>query len=1307
MESNRVIREYKYDTPVSYLPDFLCQLYSQAQNQKLPYSIDLEAGLLFIDVCSFTKLTETVTAKGHYGVETITRILNSYFKLVQQQIRLNGGEIVKFAGDSVLALFFGDEASTLSAISSCADGIKKNLITLNKKFISGFDISLAFHGIACWGKSKLLIIGNPDYHLDYLLYGNGMRKLFNTDFLTLQNEIQYITRMNKIANQGIVKHTIHLKSNHYDFSIFLPPALREVYPQKRFSAELRNVAVLFIRLDVRHLGAKNYANNLNSAYQHIQDKVYRYEGIVSKVDFNEKGLVIICSFGYPIIHLNDVQRAVFSARDIISYKHPGIFRIGITYSNIYTGILGDSKRFEYGIIGSAVNAAARLMMEANQDEILVTNQILQHVEVRFTTEYVKNVKVKGFDNEVEIHRIVSELPISFHSLSKLYASQELVAWHTEIETIHKSFCNNTSAKVFISGEPGTGKSFVLWHLISLFHQSQKNIVLLSLEEFNQSSPFFFIEFLLKECWDINNAFDNVQDLFNILSSRTTGLNVELIANYFKGINRDHLTDFDRGIYLDVVLDQLSLLLKHLCSNFDILIIDNLHWADMMSLKILQAFANSDDTPCKVILTSRFGIYQDQFQSMDYYLELQNLSPELALQLVNHHFPSISSEAASHIFNLSHGNPLFINELCLQIRFHHQEEHWLITLADIHNLERIGALPQTIENLFIQRLKYFSPEIQYLLKLAAIVGKAFTLNEIAIMDKENLKDTFTELLEYLDEQNIISRADITPEIIYIFTNNLMREAIYNTILLSEKKDLHLQIGLHYETSYYQVNDSKTELIANHFILAEHPAKASKFSILAANKNHALSNFEEASYYYQSALKFLTNAQQKLDVSLRLADTLLSHSEIDKALVVLGDLKSPTPKKEIYAKYIYLYTKAYYLKTDYPALIDVVNLHINMIPVGYYYYLTMITLADTLRITNKIPELLVHLDELRQNINSQFIKLGLSGFEYRKSNFSSLLTTLKQVSTKEKLQAPLYYICKLEGIYGKLEFDRSRFQQSAMHFRNVLAIAQFMDDNFSTYIALNSLGHILRKQGKLDTAFQYYNRAKAISEKSGDRLSYSKVIMDIGILHRQLLQHDLAIEAFKKSYSMTGLMGNKQQQGNAIYSLGELHYQLGQLDEAENCFNLALDLAGKIKDYVGISYINDALGDILTHKREFEKADVCYKNNLKLQRELQDTEGIAHTLGNLGNLARSRQDFSLALKYYRKNLALCIRIKDIDGEGRAYLNTGLTWLSLKDYPACQENLLLARACFEKAKIFIYNDLVNSKLQECIDKLNAEKT
>jgi len=62
----------------------------------------VEATVMFIDVCSFTALTEQVPAN------TVVNLLNGLFDKIVKEIISQGGHVDKFMGDAVMAVFKGD-----------------------------------------------------------------------------------------------------------------------------------------------------------------------------------------------------------------------------------------------------------------------------------------------------------------------------------------------------------------------------------------------------------------------------------------------------------------------------------------------------------------------------------------------------------------------------------------------------------------------------------------------------------------------------------------------------------------------------------------------------------------------------------------------------------------------------------------------------------------------------------------------------------------------------------------------------------------------------------------------------------------------------------------------------------------------------------------------------------------------------------------------------------------------------------------------------------------------------------------------
>ena len=68
-----------------------------------PVAENFDAVVLFADISGFTLLTERLAKRGPTGVETLARILNEYFGQLIDIVHEYGGDVVKFAGDAVIA----------------------------------------------------------------------------------------------------------------------------------------------------------------------------------------------------------------------------------------------------------------------------------------------------------------------------------------------------------------------------------------------------------------------------------------------------------------------------------------------------------------------------------------------------------------------------------------------------------------------------------------------------------------------------------------------------------------------------------------------------------------------------------------------------------------------------------------------------------------------------------------------------------------------------------------------------------------------------------------------------------------------------------------------------------------------------------------------------------------------------------------------------------------------------------------------------------------------------------------------------
>ncbi len=104
----------------SYVPKLIQnRIIADPSPIKSPVSEQVHVAILFADISGFTLLTERLAEKGPAGVEVIARILNEYFGQLIDIIHAYGGDVVKFAGDAVIAVW------NIASSSGTADPVSR------------------------------------------------------------------------------------------------------------------------------------------------------------------------------------------------------------------------------------------------------------------------------------------------------------------------------------------------------------------------------------------------------------------------------------------------------------------------------------------------------------------------------------------------------------------------------------------------------------------------------------------------------------------------------------------------------------------------------------------------------------------------------------------------------------------------------------------------------------------------------------------------------------------------------------------------------------------------------------------------------------------------------------------------------------------------------------------------------------------------------------------------------------------------------------------------------------------------------
>ncbi|PRX45368.1 adenylate cyclase [Prauserella shujinwangii] len=136
------------------------------------------------------------------------------------------------------------------------------------------------------------------------------------------------------------------------------------------SGDVREVTALFVDVvDSTALAARlppeELVRKLNRLFASVVDAVETHGGLVNKF----QGDAALCVFGAPTRHADAATSALLVARAIRDEVAAGgdlDLGIGVARGPAFAGQLGTSTRFEYTVIGDAVNEAARLTEHAKQ-----------------------------------------------------------------------------------------------------------------------------------------------------------------------------------------------------------------------------------------------------------------------------------------------------------------------------------------------------------------------------------------------------------------------------------------------------------------------------------------------------------------------------------------------------------------------------------------------------------------------------------------------------------------------------------------------------------------------------------------------------------------------------------------------------------------------------------------------------------------------------------------------------------------------------------------------------------------------------
>ena len=146
--------------------------------------------------------------------------------------------------------------------------------------------------------------------------------------------------------------------------------------------------------------------------------VFQSGGSVNKFIGDE----VMAFFGAPIALENATENGVEAGLDMVTSfaglkeKFSGIsphfgdlgIGIGIDTGKVFVGNVGSEKRYDYTVIGNAVNIARRLCSHAAPNEVLAVTEAVARLKGDYVSQFIEKKSFKGMPDHIDIYRLRSD-----------------------------------------------------------------------------------------------------------------------------------------------------------------------------------------------------------------------------------------------------------------------------------------------------------------------------------------------------------------------------------------------------------------------------------------------------------------------------------------------------------------------------------------------------------------------------------------------------------------------------------------------------------------------------------------------------------------------------------------------------------------------------------------------------------------------------------------------------------------------------------------------------------------------------------
>jgi class 3 adenylate cyclase/tetratricopeptide (TPR) repeat protein len=1032
------------------------------------------------------------------------------------------------------------------------------------------------------------------------------------------------------------------------------------------------------------LDAEEVAEIMNALWQQLDAAITENGGYIDK----HIGDAVMALWGSKTAREDDPSQAIKAALAMQTVIRGFTFqrlesalqmRIGLNTGSALLGAVGSEQ--EFTAMGDTVNLASRLEHAAPVGGIMISHNTYTHVRGIFQVVPQKLIIIKGKKEPVQTYVVKSKKPRAFRLRTRGVEGVEthMIGRDAELRHLQDAFYtvfeDREMQMVTICGEAGIGKSRLLFEFENWSELQTEDYFNFKgrCREQAFNLPFFLIRDLISFRFQIleSDSSEVIHEKLEQGIIEFMGAGHEEQAHFIGHLIGYHFVEspYLKGIMEDSkqVRDIAFLYLTQFFTTVTenkpaVILLEDLHWADDGSLELIQHLVQEcRNLPILVICCTRPTFFErrplwGEGQKMHLRLDLHHLSKRDSRRLINEILQKVSNiptELRDLIVNGAEGNPFYLEEL-IKMLFEEgvvikEEEQWQVETKLLAEFK----VPQTLTGVLQARLDSLPVTERDILKCASVIGRVFWDKAVeGLRSLESLLSSeIHQKLQTLRSRELIfgretSAFEETNE--YLFKHALLRDVTYESVLLSQRRELHVQAAVWLIEKSGELVEQYAGLIGEHYEKSQQLAKAVEWYERAGKHAQDVYVPKTAIDFYQKALALLEDQspensktsemnQKRIKIYEGLGKVLFTSARLTEAVDTYTTLLTiATENQDVYAEVRSLtgLSKSQHEMSNFSASLDTIEK------------------AETIaRALGKAAQKELVKALLQKSV---ILAIALSDAESTLITAEEAFKLSFELDAKTEMAESLHWL----GIGNR---NLGRFEQAKSYEEQAHAIAKELGNPDRMWQTLGGLAEIDRQLGDYQSAMCVFQEGLNLVKKTGLRYAEPLLLIRIGAIKVELGEYGAAEELIRQLLSEWDCFGNNFEEYDLL-----ARACLGQdkIEKALAAAQKSMTLALKLNNQWCIGMAWHVIGMVATRCSSVRINDSdytatrCFAESLKLLENTNWKVDQAHALKDWaeyelkqGDSVKGEAKWQEARKLFKK-LKMPLIVERMDEERQNY-------------------------------------------------------